>query len=141
MSIDYKLIADSDSGSDLEQEYNSLASLTTPVSKGSYKVTDLMIASSLGVTRTVSFLAGLDQAVAAGDLPSIVLDWLKKDGIDINHPDTSASLNYLVSKSHIGNTDVEEILALGSEQQYVFPGLKPATWLMLARCAKKVGFK
>lgn len=102
--VDYTLIANEDPGGTLEQAYATMVDRRVSVSRGVYKITDIMVAAEIGLSKAESFLSAVEAAV-----PARVSHWIKTGGIDINHPDTIATLT-AINPPHLA-----EVLPMGSE--------------------------
>lgn len=114
---DYKLIADSDPGGDLQTAFDAMAAevvTSTPEKLMTY----LSIANEVGFTESGALEAAVNAAISGGQLPSWVRSALETKGIDINNPQTGPLLVSLV-----GEVEAAKILAAGVVSVKKFPSL------------------
>ena len=112
--VDYKLIADNDTGGELQLTFDNM-SAETVTSTPEVMLTYRRISASVSLAAS----AELESAVlAAPAMPSWVNTALASDGIDVNDPQVSAVLKSLVP-SH-----AEQITAMGIITNPKYAGLK-----------------
>lgn len=111
----YKLIADSDPGGDLETAFATMASETI-----TEKPEVMITYRKIGAAVSLSASFELESAIKAStQIPSWVDDVLRTDGIDVNDPQVSATLGALVSAQ-----TAADILAMGQVTKPKYQGLK-----------------
>lgn len=114
--IDYEAIANDDIGGDIDTAFTALTAMTITQSRGEYLVNDKAVTNALGLVAANKFLDALE----ASPIPERVKRWMIGDGIDINHPDTVATLIAMAPPGY------ESVLALGTETVAKYPGITPA---------------
>lgn len=110
--VDYTAIADGDPGGALEEAYATMTAATITQSRGPHPVTDIRVAGEIGLTAAEEFFAAVEAAI-----PARVVGWFHSVGVDINHPDTVATLN-AINPPH-----KDAVLAMGNETVPEYPGL------------------
>lgn len=110
--VDYTAIADGDPGGDLEAAYATMLAETITQSRGQHPVTDLRVAGEIGLAAAEEFFTSIEAVVS-----SRVIGWFRTTGVDINHPDTIATLN-AINPPH-----KDAVLAMGNETVSKYPGL------------------
>lgn len=131
MTVDYKLIADGDPTGDLFVAYDTMLAQTETVSKGVFKVSDIMVAKEIGLTKANLFLDAVETF-----MPSRVANWIQGQGIDINDAETVAALGTITA---LVAEDLAAVLAMGTSTACIYgTGFKPGH-LQNARQKREAG--
>ena len=115
MSVDYKLIADNDPAGELQSAFDSMKTETV-TSTPEVMVTYRRISASVSLAASAELEAAV---LAAQAMPSWVNTALASDGIDVNDPQVSATLNNIVSAD-----TAAAIIAMGIVTIPKYAGLK-----------------
>ena len=120
MNIDYKKLADNDSGepdvNDALETMSLLTEYTYPTTRLSYiSIADRV---SFSVSKEVS--EKVNRAIIDGSIPQWVDDALKNNGIDINNAETSG----LLADIGISERSVIALTNLGKKPILVYPNLR-----------------
>lgn len=122
--VDYVAIKAADPGGTINEAYDAMSAETRAVSRGRYKVTQLMIAEETTIELADNFRNGLKAAVDAGQLPDWAMNALDTEGIDVNNSQVRAKLQQIVDAGALEQGDCDAVLAMGDEDVPVWPGLK-----------------
>jgi hypothetical protein len=121
--VDYKLIADSDPGGDLQAAFDTMAAETVSKTPEVYVNYTNLMAVDLALAGQLSAI--IKAAVDAGTLPEVVHIRLNNGGLNINNPSSGYVLQGFVEAGYLTQAEKDTIMAMGVVTTKKYPGLKP----------------